>query len=223
MIIKEMKYFTILILLFQIKEIYSFYPKQLLENVNSYINELCSYNGIAIINDTSNEITCECNSRYANEPNEQNRKYINGHMIQCSYERKSRFLTIFLCLCIPFGFDFLYLKKYIPFSIFFTLSIIVLIFNIFIFFMNIRINTRSKETIIQIRLKRMINEAEEQKKKEKYQKLSKISKICKISTVCHLFLMIIVLILHLFGQIKDGNDVPTENDLGYMFRTPESD
>ncbi len=64
----EMYYLMLIFLLFQIEKVYSFSKKELFENINLYTNELCSYNGIPKIENKANEVICECNERYANEP-----------------------------------------------------------------------------------------------------------------------------------------------------------
>ena len=151
-----MKYFILIVLFFRINKIHTFSGKELLNDINLYLNELCSYNGIPKINSTTKEIICECKERYANEPRKDKIKYINGHMIQCSYERKSRFFTVFLALCIPVGFDFLYLKQYVAFGISLFLSLITIVLCIIVFRLNYRINLKSKETKIQIRLNKMV-------------------------------------------------------------------
>ena len=156
-----MNYLMLILLLFRIEKVYTFSKKELFENINLYSNELCSYNGIPKITET-NEVVCESNERYANETIKKNIKYINNIMIQCSYQRKSRFFTIFLALCIPIGFDFLYLA----FSIALFLSLITITLSIILFIMNYRINLKSKESIIQMRLNKMTNKESQQKKME---------------------------------------------------------
>ena len=128
-----MKNFIYIVLFLVYKRIKPFSINNILDNAYIYRNEICSYNGIPIYNSSTNEVVCECNEKYANEQRKNKLKYINGHLIQCSYERKSRVVAIFLALCIPFGFDFLYLERYIIFSIVFTVIIIMLVSNIIIF------------------------------------------------------------------------------------------
>ena len=102
-----MKYFfLILLLFFKSSKILLLPADEFLHNSNKYSNELYSYNGIPKYNSTTNEVICDCKEKYADEPRKDKIKFINGHIIHCSYERKSRFTTIFLALCLPFGFDF---------------------------------------------------------------------------------------------------------------------
>ena len=218
-----MKYFNIIFLFFRIKIIYNFSYNELFNNVNLYSNELCAYNGIPRINSTTNEIICECKEKYTNEPRKDKIKYINGHMIQCSYKRKSRFFALFLASCIPFGFDFLYLKRYIIFSVSFTMTIITLSLNILLFIINYNMNLKTKETKIQIRLNKMIKKVKDNKieNDESNKNIKILIFICKFLSINHIFYIIIVVIFHLCGKITDGNHVYTENDLRYFFTSPD--
>ena len=216
-----MNIFIIIFLFFSIKNIYTFSASELLDNVYLYSNELCSYNGIPKINSTTNEVTCECKERYANEPRKDKIKYINGHMIQCSYERKSRFYTLFLALCLPFGFDFLYLNQYISFFISLSISLFTISINIIVFFMNYKINVKSKETKLQVKLNRIVEKVNDNKNNEENKCFKVINKISSIMTLTHSLFIITCLVLHLSGKLPDGNNVYTENDLGYLFTTPE--
>ena len=150
-----MKYLNYIVLFLIFKKIKSFSINNILDNAYNYRNEICSYNGIPTYNSNTNEVLCECNEKYANEPRKNKVKYINGHLIQCSYERKSRVMVIFLALCIPFGFDFLYLERYIIFSIVFTIITIMFVSNIIIFILNYKININNKETKIQKKFNKM--------------------------------------------------------------------
>ena len=216
----EIKYLFLIVVLFRIEKVYSFSRKEIFENINLYSNEICSYNGIPKITE-NNEVICECNERYANEPVKKNIKYINNIMIQCSYQRKSRFFTLFLALCVPIGFDLLYIRRPLAFSISLFLSLITISLSIILFIMNYRINLKSKESIIQMRLNKMTNKESEQKKMEDGQSYKYLVLLCKIFVVAHVCYVITVVILHLFGKITDGNNIETENDLIYLFTTPD--
>ena len=54
-------------------------------------------------------ITCICQPEYVTN-NPLNRT-INGQQVQCSYEKKRRFITLFLSIFIPLGFDYMYLER----------------------------------------------------------------------------------------------------------------
>ena len=214
--------FKLIILLFEFKINILFSPRDYLDTISLYRNEICSYNGIPYYNSTTNEVTCECNEKFTNEPRKDKIKYINGHMVQCSYERKSRFFVIFLALCIPIGFDFLYLRRYIYFIIILINFITVFILNIIVFILNYKMNLKSRETAIQSRLKKYINNQEKEKKiKLDHKTINLLNIICKILTYMYFGYIIIDIILHFIGNIHDENKVETENDLGYIFTTPD--
>ena len=195
--------------------------EEILENVNFYSKELCSNNGIPKYNKASNEVTCECGEKYANEPRKNKKKYINGHFVQCSYERKSRFYTIFLSVCFPFGFDFLYLERYIIFSIVFSISIFIVVLYIITFIANYNIGLKTKETKIQNKLNKMINNKKAPKNNEENKSNKRLNLACTILLINHFIYMSIDLSLHLAGIITDGNKVETENDFMYLFSLPD--
>ena len=217
-----MKYFnSYFILFFIIKKIFSFSAKEFFKDANSYRNYICSYNGIATYNKTTNEVICKCFEKYADEPKKDKIKKINGHIVHCSYTRKSRFMTLFLALCIPFGFDFLYLENYYIFVIVFTSTILIVAANIILFIINYKINLKSKETKIQNRLNKMTNKIKDPGINEDNKNIKIFAIITHIITPAHVFYMITVVILHFLGIIVDGNHVATENDLDYMFSFAE--
>ena len=143
--------FSILILFFKLKKILLLSADEFLNNTSKYSNELCSYNGIPKYNSTTNEVNCECKEKYADEPRKDKIKFINGrHIIHCSYERKSRFTAIFFALCLPFGFDFLYLNRYLIFAIIFILSIIMIASNIIVFILNYKLILKQKKQLYKV-------------------------------------------------------------------------
>jgi len=214
--------FKFIILLFEFKINILFSPRDYLDTTYLYRNEICSYNGKPYYNSTSNEVTCECNEKFTNEPRKDKIKYINGHMVQCSYERKSRFFVIFLALCIPFGFDFLYLRRYFFFILILINFIAVFILNIIVFILNHKMNLKSRETTIQSRLKKFINNKEKEKKiKLDHKTINLLNIICKILTFFYFCYMLVGITLHFIGKIHDDNKVETENDLGYIFSFPD--
>ena len=73
---------------------------ELFEDTSTYINDICSHNGIPKLD--GKQIICECNDKYANEPREKYKKYINGQLIQCSYRKKKKIFDIFSCRYISF-------------------------------------------------------------------------------------------------------------------------
>ena len=212
-----MNYLIYIVLFLIFKKIIPFSINNLLDNPYNYRNELCSYNGISTYNSSTNEVTCECDEKYTNEPRKNKLKYINGHLIQCSYERKSRVVVIFLALCIPFGFDFLYLERYIIFSIVFTVITIMFVSNIAIFILNYKINIKKTDTKIQRRFNKMSNRDQNENINEDNKCIKCLGSIAKLLAMNHLIYMTIDLTLHLIGKIPDVNKVQTENDFIYLF------
>ena len=142
-------------------------------------------------------------------------------MIHCSYERKSRFIAIFLALCLPFGFDFLYLNRYIIFVIVFIVTIIMIACNIILFILNYKINLKTKETIIQSKLNKMTNKVRDPKINEDNKGIKLLNIFTKLITFNHLIYMTVDLILHIIGKIPDANNVDTESDFKYLFESPD--
>jgi hypothetical protein len=199
------------------KIIKPFSINNILDNPYNYRNEICSYNGIPTYNSTTNEVICECNEKYTNEPRKNKLQYINGHLIQCSYERKSRVFVFFLALCVPFGFDFLYLERYLIFSIFFTVIIIMFFANIAIFILNFKINIKKTDTKIQKRFNKMTNCDQNDHINEDNKSIKCLGLVAKLLAINHIIYMSIDLTLHVLGKIPDANHVQTENDFKYLF------
>ena len=215
-------FFSILIFLsFQSGKVNLFSVDDIYDNMNLYIKEICSHNGIPKFNATSNKVICECGEKYTNEPRKDKIKRINGHIVQCSYEKKSRFYALFLSLCISFGFDFLYLERYIIFSIIFILSSSILILNIVAFIINYNINFKTKETKIKNRVIKIVNKKKIITVNDDNENIKILNLISKVLLINHLIYMTIDVVFHLIGKITDGNKVETENDLGYIFSLPD--
>ena len=213
-------YFWIYLFTFINEKNESFSGKSLLENTYNYRNELCSYNGIPTYDTKTNEVTCECKEKYVNEPRKDKYKYINGHFIQCSYEKKSRFTAIFLSLCLPFGFDFLYIGRIKFFIIFFVLSILMVTTHCIMFIINYKINLGLKETEIQNRLNLISNKNKNPIIIKNNKCIKIINIISKIILIIYLIFVIMDLFLHITGKITDVNLVETENDFFYIFSFP---
>ena len=107
--------FIFFIIFILIIDIVSFNP----EDLNSpymFKDEICSYNGL--VNKTSSNhssITCICKDDYYTfEKLTGNQSYttINGVRKQCQYEKKRRFIALFLAIFVPFGIDHIYLGNY---------------------------------------------------------------------------------------------------------------
>lgn len=203
---------------------YSFNASEILGNPYNYRHILCSGNGEPNYNPTSNEIYCFCKEGYTNEPRNKKKKYLMGHLVQCSYRKKSRFTALFYALCLPFGFDFLYLGRYNIFLIIFFLSIITISLNIAMFIINYKTNMQKKENKIQNKMNKIKNLGNKEKSENKKDKIIKILNIiATIGLINQVLYMIIDVILHLTGIIDDSNGVKTENDLNYLFESYNED
>ena len=192
-----------------------------LKDTQSIINEICSHNGIPKIDEETKQIICTCEEKYANEPREKYKKYVNGHFIQCSYEKKRRFLTFFLAAICPLGLDYFYLGHYSIFSIVFTLCILIIAFNIISFVLNYKINKKNEEIKRQNKLKKA-------NRKFNIQMIAEINDRCvniftKVTNALTFILLIFWafnLIFQALGKVLDKNNIPTENDMGYIFQKP---
>ena len=196
--------------------------KEFLEDTPSYIYELCSHNGIPKTDNETKHIICECEEKYANEPREKYKKYINGQFIQCSYEKKKRFLTFFLAAICPLGLDYFYLGHYLIFSIIFIFCLLIISFNIISLVLNYKINKKNEEIKRQNKLKKA-------NRKLNFQIIAEINDSCvNIFTKVTNALTFILLIFWVFncifqglGKVLDYNNVPTKNDIEYIFEKPE--
>ena len=193
-----------------------------LKDNSLYYNEICSHNGSPKLDQETNKIICTCEEKYANEPREKYKKYINGQFIQCSYEKKRRFLAFFLAGICPLGLDYFYLGHYYIFIAIFVFAIIILIFNIISFILNYKINKKNEEIKRQQKLKKankkfIISNITEINDKC----VNTFSKVTKVLTIFLLFFWIYNFIMQGIGYNLDINDIPTENDMGYLFERPE--
>ena len=198
-----------------------FSVEEFLNDTYNYRYELCSYNGIVTYNETTNTVSCDCGTKYTNEPSKEKYKYINAHLIQCSYERKSRFMVLFIALCLPFGAEFLYLGRYKVFTVIFLLSISVLALNIIVFILNYEINMKSKETKIQTRINKIRKKENKLNINKDNKCIKRLNVLSKILGIMYLLYIILDVIAHAGGFITDCYHVKTENDFGYMFTQPD--
>ena len=216
-----MQYYLLLFIIhlfFKIKIIKSISAKEYLEDISLYWNEICSNNGVPKLDKETNTIICECEEKYANEPREEYKKYINNHFVQCSYEKKRRFLTFFLSAICPLGLDFFYLGHYAYFAIILFLFLLTISFYIFSFILNYKIQKKTEE---EKRTKKI--------KKSNTKSITEINSTCvkTISIISNILIAIVVFywimisVVHALGIIKDKYYIPTENDMNYLFELPE--
>ena len=113
--------------------------EQILLDPIFFQNEICSFNGeIDYANADIDPVTkyyinlkCICNQEYTNDPKQTLK--INGNLIQCSYQKKRLFITLFLSIFIPVGFDHFYLGNNIAFALIFLLFCFTVIGNMYRF------------------------------------------------------------------------------------------
>ena len=152
-----------------------------------FIDEICSYNGYR--NESiKNDVVCICQNEYQNDPN-LNRK-INNVTVQCSYEKKRRFITLFLSIFIPFGFDYLYLERIFIFLLIFSSCLVMLIGNCVRFAISQNTN--------------------------KYFQESKWNIAFIIFALILIIWWIINIVLIGLGLIKDANGFETVDDLDFL-------
>jgi hypothetical protein len=154
-------------------------------------DEICSYNGNPGVGDKQisgfNDIICSCQQEFANDPDLD--KTINGVNVQCSYERKRRFITLFLSIFLPFGFDYLYLGHYGIFLLIISFCFITLFGNCYRF-----AKTQHNESYIR-------------------NKWNCIFLFFAFLVVC---MWVINIILIWVGIVKDSNNIETVDDLYYL-------
>lgn len=150
-----------------------------------FADEICSYNGQNIGNSTSN-VTCLCYPDFTNDNN--SNRTINGVKVQCSYEKKRRFIALFLSIFTPFGFDYLYLGRYYIFAIIFLICCFTLFGNCARFAVSNHNNYFEN-------------------------KLNLLFAVLFI--IMYLFTLVNVILVGT-GLISDGNDEATVNDLYFL-------
>ena len=185
------------------------------EYANTYQNELCSYNGIPTYDSKTNQVICDCDEKHVNEPRITHRKYIEGHLVQCSYEKKKRFYAFFLAAIFPIGLDFIYLGHIYLFLLSLALFIIVIACNIIQLILDYRQNSQMEE------------KANQQDSKVKHKFMIRNTEInFKRINIFGINIIFIIyyashIIIQALGYIKDSNNIETENDMGYLFSSPE--
>ena len=208
----------------KIKKISSFSAKEVFDNHLLYLDEICSNNGEPQYDEKTKNITCICENKYANEPREKYRTYINGYLVQCSYERKSRSKAFFLATIFPLGLDYLYLEHYFYFFLIFILCIIVICFNIISLVLNYKVIKINEEIKRKIKLKRNIIKFEISNINEIDEKSVKVFNVInKVLAIILIVYWIYNLFVQGFGFVMDKNYVELENDLGYLFEWPDRD
>ena len=190
-----------------------------------YKNEICSYNGVpTVINST---VKCKCNDLFVNEPRPTHVKYFLNQTIQCSYRKKKRFGAFFWAALLPMGLDYLYLRRYEDFAITCVIFSLIIINHIVYFILSYKIkkmNAPSKHIYEKnnnrydffFLFKLRINQKSDQKGKIK--KCINIFRI--INLICLIGLLIywaVNIVLEAKGIIKDKDGVETLDNMSYLF------
>ena len=173
-----------------------------LNNPMLFLNEICSYNGIPKIDNISKEIKCVCFDGYDTVDES---KTINGVPIQCNYQRRRRFIALFLSVFVPLGVDYLYLGNYWAFCIIILTVFFVCIGNCYLL----------------IESQHDMGQNKEEKNRNLFQDQISFTKTRIIFLILGGLLIIFYIaniILIATGVIKDGNGISTINDLSYLYK-----
>ena len=191
-------------------------------NIKYYMNQICSYNGVPNIIDSNNTVICSCEDKYANEPRESEKKYIHNQFIQCTYRKKKRFTAFFLAAITPFGLDFLYLGYFIYFIIIAVINFTIIVFNFISIVLNYQLEKKNEEAKRKLKLKKNTNKFDIRNLAELNDRCVKnFNLTSKILIIFLLLFWISNAFIQGMGFLNDNNGVPTENDMGYLFQTPD--
>ena len=191
-------------------------------NIKYYMNQICSYNGVPNIIDSNNTVICSCEDKYANEPRESEKKYIHNQFIQCTYRKKKRFTAFFLAAITPFGLDFLYLGYFIYFIIIAVINFTIIVFNFISIVLNYQLEKKNEEAKRKLKLKKNTNKFDIRNLAELNDRCVKnFNLTSKILIIFLLLFWISNAFIQGMGFLNDINGVPTENDMGYLFQTPD--
>ena len=191
-------------------------------NIKYYMNQICSYNGVPNIIDSNNTVICSCEDKYANEPRESEKKYIHNQFIQCTYRKKKRFTAFFLAAITPFGLDFCYLGYFIYFIIIAVINFTIIVFNFISIVLNYQLEKKNEEAKRKLKLKKNTNKFDIRNLAELNDRCVKnFNLTSKILIIFLLLFWISNAFIQGMGFLNDINGVPTENDMGYLFQTPD--
>ena len=191
-------------------------------NIKYYMNQICSYNGVPNIIDTNNTVICSCEDKYANEPRENEKKYIHNQFIQCTYRKKKRFTAFFLAAITPFGLDFFYLGYFIYFIIIAVINFTIIFFNFISIVLNYQLEKKNEEAKRKLKLRKNTNKFDIRNLAELNDRCVKnFNLTSKILIIFLLLFWISNAFMQGMGFLNDINGVPTENDMGYLFQTPD--
>jgi hypothetical protein len=160
-----------------------------LNNPRLFEDEICSYNGApdeTLSNSTW--VNCTCQEEYTNDFSKN--RSINGVPVQCGYEKKRRFIALFLSVFLPFGVDYLYLGHYWLFVLIFFACWFTLIGNC------VRFAVTSHKDYLK----------------------NEMNLFFVIMAILMLIWWILNVVLIWTGIITDGNGIKTVDDLYYLIK-----
>jgi hypothetical protein len=187
--IKRMFLFFIL----NLASIYNFSIDDL-NNPAMFQDEICSYNGVPDPSKSNNKwIDCICQDEYTTFYLS-SKIYINNVPVQCNYQKKRRYIALFLAIFLPFGMDYLYLGYYWLSAIIFFLCWFTLIGNCVRFAVTTHIDyMKNKRNLFFV-----------------------------IMGILMIFWWTINIILIWTGIMTDGNGIQTVNDMYYLININKS-
>lgn len=212
--------------------------------ITSIHYELCQFRGIY---DSS---SCECNCQYGFETINKDSNLTMEHLLTtdilvgCTHKRKRKSVAFFLSLFFPFGFDYLYLKRYYFFVPIFLVNLCFLVYWIICYFYvnklneaDLKLNTDYNSTLNTIvsnsKVKAVFDSQKDSKNIDphtnnnsicKEKKDSNCQKITVLKTIRLILLVIFCLYWVLdiflmgFGIIKDDKGFSVINDIKYLFQ-----
>ena len=197
-------------------------------NISIFQNEICSYSGEPQI--ISNQINFTCAKGYKTKQNPYDTFY--DVPIQCNYRQKKRFVTFFLSLFIPFGFDYLYLGRYWVFALVFVVILIILS-NSFICYIYVNNFQTEVDTLTTANVKHR-ERFDSQRDSERYISSNIVSmkensddreRCSQIYQTVNFILIGIAIIAWIInaifmglGKISDANGFETESDMEFLFK-----
>lgn len=204
-----------------------------LQNYKLYLNEICSFNGKAIIDKTTDKVNCICQKEYTTF--NQERRTIKNQEIQCNYPLKRRFIALFLAILFPIGLEYIYLMNYYYFLLY-MLLIFIFIANVILYFFlsngyvcsskKNRVNTFASQKDISYKRKdskknnQGINETKDIKesfdRNDNSTKYSWLKIVTIITTVLFFIGWFTNVGLIAAGIIEDANGFETLNDLYFL-------
>lgn len=189
-------------LIFTLINIIKSFTDEDLSGVALFQNEVCSFNGIPTLIQSTNTIQCECKQQYATD---YKARTINNHTVYCNYRKKRRLIALFFSVFLPFGVNYFYLEYvWLPFIIMIIFITIVVLNCVFFCKKEEQERENSDNGIID-------------------SNVNKNEKIIMWVLLSSMFLYIAFIIVNIclmcFGSVKDANGFEMYNDLLFYKNT----